>query len=261
MTWNLKHPQRIFARAALTLSSLIVLSVGNFAATAADLRVLSTGGIIPLTDELFSQFERLTGHKVTVRYGFGPTLNREIAAGAAFDAAVLSVDVEGLVKQGKIVEGTRVVIGRMGIGVGISAGAVKPDISTTEAFKRTLLNAKSVAHSGGASGAYVLSLLERLGIANEMRSKLRLTEGEGRGVEIVATGGAELAVYGVAPLLLTPGVELVGWLPPELRSYVLPTGGVSTTAKGPETAGALLHFLTTLDAKATLKAKGVDPAP
>src|SRR5262249_28991658 len=129
--------------------------------------------------------ERLTDHKITVRYDFGPALNREIEGGVAFDAAVLSVDVEGLVKQGKIVEGTRAVLGRTGIGVGVRTGTAKPDISTIEAFKRTLLDANSVAPSGGASGVYFLTLLERLGIANEVKSKLRITEG-GRGAATVA---------------------------------------------------------------------------
>jgi molybdate transport system substrate-binding protein len=170
-----------------------------------------------------------------------------------------SLDIAGLMKQGKIVEGTRRVLGRTGIGVGVREGAPKPDISTVEAFKRTLLDAKSVLYSGvGSSGVYFQSLLERLGIAEELKPKLRMSGG-GRGAEIVAKGEAELVVIGVAVILLTPGVDLVGWLPAELQSYVIFTAGVSASAKEPKAATALVDFLTTPGARAALKAKGVEP--
>jgi molybdate transport system substrate-binding protein len=145
-------------------------------AEAAEIKVLCNAAITSVTDELFARFQRATGHKLTVRYEFGPVLSREIEAGEEFDVAILSLDVEGLVKQGKIAAGTRVVLGRTGIGVGVGVrkGAPKPDIGTTEAFKRELLNAKSVAYSReGSSGVYVLGLLERLGITEEMRAKLK----------------------------------------------------------------------------------------
>ncbi len=248
-----------FLGMAAGAAALTTLPLQNLAADAAEIRVLSTNAIIPVTNDLFSQFERITGNKLTVRYEFGPVLSREIEGGAEFDATLLSLDIAGLMKQGKIVEGTRRVLGRTGIGVGIREGAPKPDISTVEAFKRTLLDAKSVLYSGvGSSGVYFQSLLERLGIAEELKPKLRMSGG-GRGAEIVAKGEAELVVIGVAVILLTPGVDLVGWLPAELQSYVIFTAGVSASAKEPKAATALVDFLTTPGARAALKAKGIEP--
>jgi ABC-type molybdate transport system substrate-binding protein len=171
----LKLPRRNFLHLAAGAAALAILLLQDLAADAAEIKVLSTNAITSVTDELYGQFERATGNKLTVRYEFGPVLNREIASGGTvFDVAILSLDVAGLVRQGKIVEGTRTVLGRTGIGVGVRKGAV-------------------------------------------------------------------------------------GWLPAELQSYVIFTGGVSATAKEPETARTLLNFMTTPEAAATLKVKGLEP--
>ena len=257
----MKLPRRQFLHLAAGAAALAILLSQDLAADAAEIKVLSTNAIISVTDELYGQFERATGNKLTVRYEFGPVLNREIeSGGAVFDVAILSLDVAGLVRQGKIVEGTRTVLGRTGIGVGVRRGASKPDISTAEAFKRTLLNAKSVAYSQeGSSGLYFIGLIERLGIAEEMKPKLRPQPGTVPTAQAVVTGDAEIVVVGAALVYLVSGAELVGWLPAELQSYVVFTGGVSATAKEPETARALLNFMTTPEAAATLKAKGLEP--
>jgi molybdate transport system substrate-binding protein len=239
--------------------TLLVLLLKGASAEAAEIRVLCSNAITPIMIDLFAQFERASGHKLAVRYELGPVLNREIEADAAFDVAILSLDVEGLVKSGKIVADTRTVVGRTGIGVVVRKGVAKPDVSTTEAFKRVLLKAKSVSYSGGSSGAYFLGLLERLGIAEEMKAKLK-TSASVSVVEAIQTGEPEIVVNGIAVLLMVPGAELVGGLPPELQNYVLFTGGVSTTAKEPELGRALLNFLGTPAAVEALKAKGLEPA-
>ena len=119
----MNHARRLFVGMAAGAAALTTLPLQNLAADAAEIRVLSTNAIIPVTNDLFSQFERMTGNKLTVRYEFGPVLSREIEGGAEFDAALLSLDIAGLMKQGKIVEGTRRVLGRTGIGVGVREGA------------------------------------------------------------------------------------------------------------------------------------------
>jgi molybdate transport system substrate-binding protein len=255
----MKLPRR-FLHSAAGAAALAGLLLQDLAADAAEIKVLSTNAIPSVTDALYGQFEQATGHKLAVRYAFGPVLNREIESGAVFDVAILSLDIAGLVRQGKIVEGTRVVLGRTGIGVGVRKGASKPDISTADAFKRTLLNAKSVAYSqAGSSGLYFLGLLERLGIAEEMNPKLRPQPATAPTAQAVVTGDAEIVVVGVALVYLESGAELVGWLPSELQSYVVFTGGVSATAKEPEAAKALLNFMTTPETAAILKAKGLEP--
>ena len=228
---------------------------------AAEVKVLcsSASAVVSVMNELVPQFERVTGHKLTIRYDLGPVLNREIEAGAVFDVAILSLDVEALIKQGKIAAGTRTVLGQTGIGVAVRKGAPKPDISTPEAFKRTLLHAKSVAYSGGSSGRYFLGLLERLGVAEDMKAKLKPQPSGSSPAQAVATGQAEMAVTGIAIILVEPGVELVGSLPSELQSYVLFSGGVSIAAKETEAGKALLIFLTAPVAVATFKARGLEP--
>jgi molybdate transport system substrate-binding protein len=142
----------------------------------------------------------------------------------------------------------------------VRKGAPRPDISTPEAFKRTLLSAKSVAYSGdGSSGRYFLDLLEHLGIAEDMKAKLKPQPTGNSPAQAVATGQAEMAVTGIAIILAVPGAELVGSLPSELQSYVLFTGGVGVAAKEAEAGRALLNFLTTPEAAAAFKARGVEP--
>ena len=129
---------------------------------------------MPSWTEVIPPFERASGHKVTMRLGIASFLRKEIEGGAAFDVTILVGNLDDLVKQGKVAAGTPVALGRSGYGLAVRQGAPKPDISTTEAFKRTMLNAKSIAYTeGGGSGTYFVGLLKRLGIAEEMKPKLR----------------------------------------------------------------------------------------
>jgi molybdate transport system substrate-binding protein len=175
-----------------------LLGIQGGPAGAAELKVLSAAALNPVTNALFAEFERTTGHKLVVRAATGPILSKEIEAGAPFDVAILSLDVETLIKQGKIAPGTRTALVRTGVGVGTKKGAPKPDISTVDAFKAALLKTNSVAYSRqGSSGLYFLSLLDRLGIAAEMKAKLKPQDGDNP-VDAVAAGEAEMTVVGVA---------------------------------------------------------------
>jgi molybdate transport system substrate-binding protein len=126
----MKFPSRTFLNLAAGAAVMALLLLEGLAADAAEVRVLSTNAITSVTNELYAQFERATGHKLTVRYEFGPILKREIEAGAIFDVSILSLDVDDLIKQGKVAVGTRAVLGRTGIGVGVRKGMPKPDITT-----------------------------------------------------------------------------------------------------------------------------------
>ena len=235
----------------------IALSLG-LAAHAAEIKVLSSNAIRPALQPLFAEFERATGHKVATQYEGSLVSRRQIEAGAPFDVAIVSFDVDELVKLGKIDPATRVVLGRTGIGVAVRKGAPKPQIGTPEAFTRTLLDARSVAYSRGSSGAYFVRLLDRLGIAEEMKPKLR-PQVEGNTVDAVASGEVEMAVSGVVTIVVVPGVELVGSLPRELQTYVVFTAGLGTAAKEAAAGRELLRFLTTPAAAAAFKAKGLVP--
>jgi molybdate transport system substrate-binding protein len=239
---------------------LLVFLLGGYAVQAAEVRLISTAALSQIFDELRPEIERATGNKLTMYSDSSSALKRRVEFGAVFDAAVLSFfDLEDLIKQERISPGTRTLVGHSGVGVGVRKGTPKPDISTTEAFRRTLLSANSVAYGReGGSGVYFTALLSRLGIAEEMKAKLRPAP-VGDSVQAVARGDAEIVVNATMAIVNVPGVELAGWLPRELQNYSVFSGGVSSSARDSEAGRALLQFLTTRTAISVLKAKGLEP--
>ena len=207
--------------------------------------------------ELLPQFERATGHKIAIQYGSTGNFKKQIEAGEAFDLVIFGSDgVDDLIKQGKIAGDTRLDIARVGIGVAVREGAPKPDISSVAALKNALLNAKSMTYTpGSATGPE--KVLDRLGIAEEVKGKIKPNPPD-RALQVVAAGEVELVIGNAPSLLSAKGVQLVGLLPAELQNWFVNTAGVSTAAKQPEAAKALIKHLTTPEAAAAIKAKGME---
>ena len=226
----------------------------------ADVKVLSGNGARAAIAELGAQFERASGHKVEIQFAVNPEVKKRIDAGEAFDVAVLNPPVlDALIQEGKVRRETRSVIGRAGIGAAVREGAPRPDISTVEAFKRTLLSMKSVAYPGeGASGKYFVSVVERLGIAHEMKPRMRPMPAE-YNVEVVATGEVDMVVVVASRIAGVKGVQFLGGIPAELQTWIGFTGGVGAKAREPEAARALLRFMTAPEAAAVLRRAGVEP--
>ena len=250
-------------RKFFTITALVtsfVLARGELA-DAAEIKLLGGIGARAILGELVPQFETTTEHKVAMEFDVFAVLKRRIDAGESFDIAILSPSlIEDMVKQGKIAAGTPAVIGRTGIGVAVRKGAPKPDIGSVEAFKRTLLNAKSVGYpKEGASGAHFLATLDRLGITEDTKAKLRPFEGGSPPPQAFAAGEPELVVAATTLFPAMPGAETVGAFPPELQNYVIFTAGVSATAKEPQVAGELIRFLVAPAAIPVIKAKGMEP--
>jgi len=227
---------------------------------AAELKVLSGNGARAAVLELAARFDRASGHRTSVEFAVNPQTRAKIESGQPFDVAILNPPVlDALIRQKLIVAETRAVLGRAGIGVGIREGASKPDISTVDAFKRVLLSSKSVAYPGeGASGKYFVSVVERLGIAAEMKPKMRPMPAE-YNVEVVASGEAEMVVVVASRISGVPGVQLVGGIPQELQTWIGFTAGVGSAAREPQAARAMLRFFTAPDSAAVLRAHGVEP--
>jgi molybdate transport system substrate-binding protein len=244
---------------AVLAALLFLLSAGI--APAAEVKVLGSTGVRGILTELATKFEAATGHKVVPEYDVFAVLKRRIDAGENFDIAILSPAlIEDLAKQNKVMADTSATVGRTGMGAAVPTGAVKPDISSVEAFKRTLLNAKSVGYpKEGASGTHFLALLDRLGLAEGMKPKLRPFEGGGPPAQALAAGEPELVIGGTTLFPAMAGAEIVGSLPPELQNFIVFTGAVSADAKNPEAAKALVRFLTNPEAAPVLKAKGMEP--
>lgn len=226
-------------------------------AEAAEIKLLSTVGMLPATPDLIAQFERETGHKIVVTYGLAAVLKQNFLDGTAADVLLLTGPiVEDLAKQGKVVAGSKVDVARSGVGIGIKAGAPRPDISTAEALKNTVLAAKSVGYSKeGASGVAFARALERLGIAEQVRAKYKDT-GTKAG-EMVVAGDIELGAAQIPELMAVPGVDVVGPLPAELQTVTVFSLGLATEAKAADAARAFIQFLAGPAAAPVYKAKGL----
>jgi molybdate transport system substrate-binding protein len=228
---------------------------------AAEVNVFLSGAARRAYDTLAPQFERASGHKLVTTSDLPPALVRKMDAGEPFDVMILSYDVAGLIKDGKLAADSRTVLGRAGVGIAVPKGAPKPKFGTVEEFKQSLLNAKAIATSGeGSSGRYVASLLDRLGIADQVKPKIK-TGGAGTSALLVSRGEVDFAVSGLPPLVGTPNIEWLGLIPDELQSWVVFTGAVNVKAKEPEAGRALLNFLTTPAAVAVFKENGLEPSP
>lgn len=226
------------------------------AAGAAEIKVLTARAIATVLDKIGPEFERQTGHKLNVISGFGPVFVQQINAGEPFDVFVSTpATMEGLFKEGKLIAETRTNLVRAGTGVEVRAGAPKPDISSVEAFKRTLLDAKSIGYLrvGG-----VPQLVDRLGIADAIKAKVTIPETDAVS-ELVAKGELELGVVVITQILTTPGVELVGPLPAEIQFYTVFAAGVSAGSKAPDAARELIKFLTGPTAVPVIKSQGMEP--
>lgn len=225
------------------------------------IKVLASNGVRAVLHELAPQFEQSTGQTLAITFDRSSELKKRIDAGELFDVAILTGPmIDDLIRRRKVAPGTEANMARSGVGVAVRAGARKPDIGTAKAFKRALLDAKSVAYTTeGASGVYFASLLQRLRIADAVSAKSKTQPG-GAVAELVARGEADLAVQQISELLPVAGTEVVGPLPPELQNFTLFTAGLHNAVKGHEGARALVRFLTASDTAAVLKAKGMEPA-
>jgi molybdate transport system substrate-binding protein len=241
----------IAATSALLLSSL---------ASAAEIKVLSTQATEEAYRELVPQFEKDTGHKVTTVFTGTLDANKRLAAGETYDLIIMSApSIDEHIKGGKVVPGSRVDLAKSGVGVGVKAGAPKPDISTTDALKKTVLSAKSIGYSTGPSGVYVIGLFQRMGIADEIKGKLRQTPTGVFVGSIIASGEAEIGFQQVSELSHFAGVDYVGPLPADVQQFTTFSSGIMAGAMEAEAAKALVKFVTAPAAAAAYKKRGMEP--
>lgn len=237
----------------------LALSLAYGPAQAADIRLLSAGAIKPVMEVLGPQFERATGHRLVAKYGTGPEVLKLIETGEGFDVAIADPpSIDRAIKSGKIASSSRVQVGRIGLGIGVRAGAQKPNLTSSEDFRKVLLKSKSVAYIGaGASGPVFLGMLDRLGIANEMKDKLR-PAGIPQNIAAVSSGEVDILVMPIPLILAAPGVELAGAVPAEHQNYIVLIAGVATAAAQDSAADALIKYLLSAEADAVFKAKGFE---
>ena len=227
---------------------------------AAEIKVMATAAIQEAYLELVPEFERATGHKVVTLWAPTVEVMSRLKDGETVDLVIMAAgSVDELIKLGKIVPGSRVDIATCGIGVAVRAGAPKPDISSAEAFERTLLAAKSIVYSFGPSGVYLVGLFERMGIADKLRPKLKQVKGEPTGA-VVARGEAEIGFQQVCELLPVAGIDFVGPLPASIQKITAFSAGLHVAAREPNAAKALVKFMTAPAAIPVIRKKGMEPA-
>jgi molybdate transport system substrate-binding protein len=229
-------------------------------AMAAELQVLAGGGIAGPMRELGPAFERKTGNKVVFRFGTTPELIKLATGGEPFDLAVVPREVfRDAAAQASVIPGPTTDVARVGLGVAVRAGAARPDIGTPDAFKRALLEARSIATiPASAAGAQVMRAFERLGIAEAIKDKIKVQAAPPDIVRAVASGDAELGIF-LINTLTAPGIDVVGPFPADLQQEVVFTSALAANAKETEAAKAFLDYLKTPEAAALFRAKGVTP--
>jgi molybdate transport system substrate-binding protein len=229
-------------------------------ADAAEIKVLSSAGTREAYQELVPAFEKASEHKVTTTWAGTADIMKRIQAGETYDLVIMSAQgLDELTRLGKIVAGSRVDIAKSGVGVAVKAGAAKPDFSSSEALKRTLLAAKSIGYSTGPSGVYLVGLFQRMGIADAIKAKVKQVPPGVPVGTIIASGEAEIGFQQVSELIRFPGIDYVGPLPAEVQETTVFAAGLHPAATQVEAAKALVKFLTAPAAVPVIKSTGMEP--
>jgi molybdate transport system substrate-binding protein len=247
----------------LLLAGVVGAGLCSTAAGAAELKLLTAGAFKSTVLALLPEYEKTSGNKVSVENDTAGALMKRIQAGETFDVVVMTPEgIDQLTGEGKVISGSRTNLARVGVGVMVKSGANKPDISTVDAFKKAVLEAKSISFidpaSGGSSGIYVAKLLDRLGIADQVRPKEKLKQG-GYVADYVESGEAELGIHQISEILPHAGVTLVGPLPKEIQNYTVYAAGIGRGTKDGDAAKALIASLVGPSAQALFKSKGMEP--
>ena len=243
---------------------LVAATVGaflSFPASAAEIKVLAVGPIKEVYLEVVPQFEQKSGHTVATTWSGSADIKKRMAAGEVYDVVIVSgPDIDAFIKQGNMVAGSRIDLMKSGIGVGAPAGAAKPDISSGEALKRTLLAAKSIGYSTGPSGTYMASLFERMGIADQVKSKLKQTPSGVRISTLITSGEAEIGFHQISELIHELGVDYLGPLPADVQRITVWSAGIHGRSSQPEAAKALIESLAAPTSAPAIKKHGMEPS-
>jgi molybdate transport system substrate-binding protein len=245
------------AVAAHLIAVTVILNAA--AAQAEEIRVLSSVGIKAVIDVLGPQFEQKTMHTVTTVFDLAAVLKTRIEGGEPFDVAILTAPlIDELVSKGKIAAATRTDVARVGLGLMIRAGAAKPDVSTVEAFRKTLVGAKSITYvTTGASGVAFLATIEKMGIAGAVKAKARPAATPDQLNANILTGASDLAVLPISEILPVKGAELGGVFPPAVQTYVVMAAGVNANAKSSVAREFIAHLMAAPNS-AVVREKGME---
>jgi molybdate transport system substrate-binding protein len=227
----------------------------------AEIKVLSSIATREAYLELVPQFEKSSGHKVATTWAGTTAIMQRMAAGETYDLIIISsTELDDLIKQGKIVSGSRADLAKSGIGIAVRSGAPRPDVSTPDALKKALLAAKTVGYTSGPSGVYMGQLVERMGIVAEVKAKFRSVPSGGTIGTVIAAGDCEIGFQQVSELVHIPGIDYIGPLPSEVQRVTTFCCGLQTGGPQPDAAKALVAHLTTAAARTVMQKHGLETA-
>ena len=246
------------------LSCLAMIGVLSWeAARAAEVTLIAPGGIRAAVDQMIPGFERTTGHKVTATFGSGGGTKERVIKGEPFDVPIVQLPLEPVISSGHVILATETPLATVSVGVAVRTGAPKPDISTADAVKRLLLGSKAISYpnaaSGAAAGASFNETLAKLGITDAMKPKIKIAQGGRGAMELLAKGEVDIGLTFISEIITEPGVEVVGPLPRDISTPTVLIGFISAHSKEPEAAKALLRYLSSPEAAAVYKARGMEP--
>ena len=229
-----------------------------------ELKIFSTIAVQTTLEALAPQFEAESGFRLRITWNTAPVLVKRLQAGETADVLLLNrAGIDTMIRAGRVLPGSEVMLASSATALAIKAGAARPDISTPDALKQTLLTARAISYTdpaaGGASGIYFAKLLERLGIADEINAKTKFPPPAGLSGDFLLTGEADLAIQQIPELLQVPGIEILGTLPGDLHMVTVFVAGIEASSQQAATAKALIDFLRSRPAADVFRAKGLDP--
>jgi molybdate transport system substrate-binding protein len=240
------------------MCAALMTSVGAVA-HAAEIKLIAANALKESLVELLPAFEKSSGNKVTANWGGTTAIAKRIWGGEAIDVVMIAApDIDKLIADSKLASGSRVDFAKSGVGIAVRAGLPKPDISSSDAVKRAVLAAKSVAYSSGPSGYYVAELFKKLGIADQIEGKIKQPASGVQISDLLARGEADLGFQQVSELLHRTGIDYVGPLPPDIQNITTYAAGTHPAAS--EAAAALVKFLTSPSATPVIRKIGMEPA-
>jgi molybdate transport system substrate-binding protein len=246
---------------AVAIAIIVCASaIGSGGAAAAEVKLMASAAVKEVVVELLPAFEKASGHRVSVVWAGTEAITKRISGGEVTDVAVIAApNIEKLIAEGKLAAGSRADVAKSGVGVAVRAGLPKPDVSSGEAVKNAVLAAKSVAYSSGPSGFYVAELFKRMGIAEQIRDKVKQTPSGVQVGDLLARGEADLGFQQVSELLHVKGIQYLGPLPAEIQHVTVFSAGLHSAAPAADAAKALIRFLTSPEAAPVIRRAGMEP--
>jgi molybdate transport system substrate-binding protein len=246
----------------VSVIAAIVTAVMMIGATAqaAEVRLIGSAAVKEVVLDLVPAFEKASGHKVTAIWAGTEAITKRVSGGEVVDIVLIAAsNVDRLIAEGKLVAGSRADVAKSGIGVAVRLGVPKPDISSGEAVKNAVLAAKSLAYSSGPSGFYLADLFKKMGIADQIKDKVKQTPSGVQVGEVIARGDADLGFQQVSELLHLKGIQYLGPLPADIQHITVFSAGLHRAAPEPDAAKALVKFLTAPEAGSIIRKTGMEP--